>query len=66
MGVKEDAVRKIETELAALKGESREAKVKRGIEEEKIKTGMENQMKAEYGVSSVKELPERWTPPKVK
>ena len=37
-----------------------------GIPEETIKKGMENQMKADAGVSSVKELPYRWTPPTVR
>lgn len=37
--------------------------IARGIPEETIKKGMENQMKADAGVSSVKELPYRWTPP---
>ena len=37
-----------------------------GLTDEQIKKGMENQMKAAQGVSSVKELKYRWTPPKVR
>lgn len=35
-----------------------------GMTEEKIKGGMEDRMKAEQGVKSVKDLKERWEPPK--
>lgn len=37
--------------------------IKQGLTDEQIKKGMENLMKADQGVSSVKELKYRWTPP---